>query len=329
MSQTVSLSERDLEAICLRAFPDRPQQQIAAITHFPSRQHEVVSFHLSWIADEGAQDEELIARRYVSTLSWWRPDDLAKAQRETTVTRWLFDQGFPVPKVYAREFGALGDVALFSRLPGEDWSETGLSFPEVVRPHVDRFAQLLAWLHSLIPPPEIFNVTPDVTLTAALANLMAMAIKIRMPELIQIVDAVLSKSYRVTETDRVLLHGDYHFSNALLEEGKISGIIDWEYAARGDPRWDVANAYSQLVDFDAANAADEFLAAYLYYSSREFSGPPLHMIVAPLQHWTIAEWLIKQRDEGKAPTFALAQDLIEMRDVHRHRTEMALQWLDE
>src|SRR5689334_8683755 len=126
----IAITERDLAALCARAFPDRTWQQIADLTHIPSRQHEIVSFHLSWHDDGGPHDEELLARRYVSTLSWWRPDDLGKAQRETSVIRWLFEQGFPVPEVYAREFGALGDVALFARLPGEDWSESGASFPE-------------------------------------------------------------------------------------------------------------------------------------------------------------------------------------------------------
>jgi aminoglycoside phosphotransferase (APT) family kinase protein len=329
LNQATGLTEQDIADVCARAFPDRNRHHISEVVPLPSRQHEMVTFRLHWDGIKGQKEESLILRRYVSTISWWRSDDLAKAQREASVTRWLHEQGFPVPRVYAREFSALGDVVLFSRIPGEDWSREALPFPEVVRPHVDRFAQLLAWLHSVKPPQEVRSVTPNVTLTSALANLMALAIQIRMPALPKIVDRVMSQSYRLSETERVLLHGDYHFSNVLLHEGEISGIIDWEYAAMGDPRWDVANAYSQLVDFDAAGAADAFLAAYLHYSGREFTGPPLHMIVVPLQQWIVSEWLVKLQAEGRAPTFALAQDLIELRDVHRRRAEMALQRLEE
>lgn len=325
MNQFTGLIAQDLIETCARAFPTRENQQVAKLEWLSSRQHEMVSFDLWWDAMGTRFEESLVLRRYVSTLSWWRPDDLAKAQRETSITRWLFDQGFPVPRIYAREFSAIGDVVLFSRLSGMDWSATDESFPEVVQPHVDRFAELLAWLHSLQPPRTVLDVTPTVTLTSALANLMAIAVQINLPTLQSAIDRVMNQAFSVQEPERVLLHGDYHFSNALLADGQISGIIDWEYAALGDPRWDVANAYSQLVDFDAASAADDFLAAYLYYSGREFSGPPLHMVVAPLQQWAASEWLVYRQSEGRTPTFALAHDLIGLRDVHRRRAETAMQ----
>ncbi len=323
------LTESDLAGLCFRAFPDRRHQRIGAITTLPSRQHEMVAFRLRWSTPGGEMDEPLVVRRYVSTLSWWRAEDLGKAQREATITSWLYNQGFPVPAVYAREFGALGDVVLFSRIPGGDWSKnTSSDFAATVRPHVVRFAQLLAWLHSLAPPHEVLAVTPSITLPMALANLMALAVRIQLPELTHSVERVTAQAYRAQETERVLLHGDYHFSNVLLFEGRISGIVDWEYCALGDPRWDVATAYSQLVDFDAAGAADEFLSAYLHFSGREFHGAPLHLIVAPLQQWAIAEWLVKQAAAGRAPTFAMAQELIDLRDVHRRRAQMAVNGLE-
>ena len=38
----------------------------------------------------------------------------------------------------------------------------------------------------------------------------------------------------------VFLHGDYWSGNIILENEKIKGVIDWEYAAIGDPLCDVA-----------------------------------------------------------------------------------------
>ncbi len=329
MTSRPTLSERDLEGLCRRAFPDRPNQRIGAVKQIHSRQHEMLAFQLRWRTNTGEFDEELVVRRYISTLSWWRPDDFGKAQREATVTPWLYTHGFPVPAVYAREFGALGDIVLFSRVPGQDWREEPGSFAEIVRPHIDRFAQMLVWLHSLEPPQAVLEVIPSVTLPNALANLMALAVKIGEKDLIAAVDAVLRHAFTVVETERVVLHGDYHFSNTLLFDGRISGIIDWEYCALGDPRWDVANAYSQLVDFDAASVADDFLSAYLRHSGREFAGPPLYMVAVPLQQWMVAEWLMKEQAEGRAPGFAMAQELIELRDVHRRRAQMAMDWLNQ
>lgn len=329
MSDYHGLTERDLVGLCKRAFPDRANQRITDVDHLPSRQHEMLAFGMHWSTPPGESTENLIARRYISTLSWWRPDDLGKAQRESTVTSWLYTQGFPVPKVYTREFGALGDIILFSRLPGQDWRGTEGSFSEVVRPHIDRFAELLALLHSFEPAQGVLDVIPSVTLPSAVANLMGLAVHIGDRHLIDSVNSVQRHAYAVIETERVVLHGDYHFSNALLLDGQISGIVDWEYCALGDPRWDIANAYNQLVDFDAASAADEFLNAYLRYSGRKFDESPLYMVVVPLQQWMLSEWLIKEQNEGRAPGFAMAQSLIEMRDVHRRRARRALEWLNQ
>ena len=322
-----SLTLDDLAAMCRRAFPERQVQQIDFIAPLHSRQHEMIAFDLRWQGRSGEYVLPLIARRYVSTLSWWRPDDYGKAQREVTVTRWLHQQGMPVAVVYSREFSALGDVVICSRMPGYDWSAEGRSFPSVALEQARGFAWLLARLHSLAAPPEVEAVTPLVSVPAAVAALAGLAIQVEQPDLSQAVEQATAHAYDVRETPPVVLHGDYHLSNVLMSEGQISGIVDWEYAARGDPRWDVANAYIQMVDFDASAAADAFLSAYLEFSGRSFEGPPIHTTLAALQQWTISEWLLRRQERGETQTFALARDLISLRDVHRRRAIRAMNWM--
>ena len=330
MAETRPLSTEDLVDICARAFPDRAGQTIVEVLPIKSRQHQMTSFELWWLNDAGVlKHEDLIVRRYVSTLSWWRPDDRGKAQREATVCRWLIAQDFPVPKVYVREFGPQGDVVLFSRLPHDGPALTGRTLKQAVEPHITQFARLLAQLHSLTPPDPVRQVVPKVTLPGAAANLVSLAFQIGLPELHTSVQQVMQHAFQVQELSPVLLHGDYHFLNALLHDNKISGIIDWEYSAIGDPRWDVANAYMQLVDFGAAEAADKFLATYLHYSGLEFEGPPLYNVITPLQQWAISEWLVQVEAKGELPGFALAQDLVASRDIHRNRAMKAMQWLDQ
>jgi aminoglycoside phosphotransferase (APT) family kinase protein len=329
MTHTPSLTLDDLRAICRRAFPERPIQDIDFIAPLHSRQHEMIAFDLRWTGRSAEYVEPLVVRRYVSTLSWWRPDDRGKAQREVTVMRWLHQQGMPVSVMYAREFGALGDVVLFSRLPGEDWSAEGRPFPAVALEQAGPFAWLLAKLHSLSPPDEVKAVVPLVTLPSVLATLTALAAQIGQPELDTAVQKAMAHAYDIQENPPVLLHGDYHLSNVLIANGQISGIIDWEYTALGDPRWDLANAYIQMVDFDAAEAADAFLSAYLENSGRTFEGPPLYNAVTALQQWVISEWLVRQGEEGNTPTFALARHLIKLRDVHQRRALQAMRWMDE
>jgi hygromycin-B 4-O-kinase len=40
--------------------------------------------------------------------------------------------------------------------------------------------------------------------------------------------------------ERCLLHGDFGFSNALTEDGRLSGILDWGLSLYGDPIYDLA-----------------------------------------------------------------------------------------
>jgi Ser/Thr protein kinase RdoA (MazF antagonist) len=317
-----------LIALCKRAFPERKKLQIADLTSLGSRQHEMIQFELWWFNDEGTFTETLIARRYVSTLSWWRPDDKGKAQRETTVMRWLDQEGFPVPKVYAREFGAFGDVVLFSRVPHDDLGFAGKPLGEVFAPYVEPFARTLAKLHSIRPTDEVRRVLPWVTLPGALANLTAISVQIDKPELSNAVEQVMPRAYEIEENLPCVIHGDYHFLNALLHEGKISGVIDWEYSAMADPRWDVANVYIQLTDFGAADAANAFLEHYLAHSERVFEGPPVYNVVAPIQQWAISEWIVQKQVDGDEFDFAMADDLTQLRDVHRRRALNALQLLD-
>lgn len=328
MSNQPTLTASIIADLCKHVFPDREHQHGDAIEALHSRQHEMVAFDLLWDSAQDVLREPLIVRRYVSTVSWWRVDDLGKAQREMNITRWLHEQDFPVPVAYGREFNALGDLVVFSRVPGSDWSASGLPFRDVIRANVETFARLLARLHTLVPPPEIRAVTPTVSLPIALANLGALAVRMRHNEIAGMADKAMKFAFDVPESTPVMLHGDYHFSNALLDEGRIAGIIDWEYAALGDPRWDVSNAYMQLVDFASADTANDFLQTYLAASGRTFEGPPLYNVVSSIQQWAVSEWLVRQQESGESLSFSLAQDLIALRDVHQRRASLALSALE-
>jgi aminoglycoside phosphotransferase (APT) family kinase protein len=57
-----------------------------------------------------------------------------------------------------------------------------------------------------------------------------------------------------------LLHGDIGFHNLLLDDGKLSAVVDWEFGHIGDAAEDLAyvrNTLGEQIDWDA------FIAAYL------------------------------------------------------------------
>ncbi|HEY4277953.1 MAG TPA: phosphotransferase family protein [Conexibacter sp.] len=58
-------------------------------------------------------------------------------------------------------------------------------------------------------------------------------------------DPVVDEAYawvRSREPDAVkpcLVHGDYRIGNCLIDNGRVSGILDWELCSVGDPRFDL------------------------------------------------------------------------------------------
>src|SRR5689334_4092922 len=83
------------------------------------------------------------------------------------------------------------------------------------------FDRLLALLHTLEPPEDVRAVTPTVTLPIAIANLTALAMRMQHEGIAALCEKAMRLAFDVPETAPVLLHGDYHFSNALLHEGQI------------------------------------------------------------------------------------------------------------
>ena len=58
-------------------------------------------------------------------------------------------------------------------------------------------------------------------------------------------DPVIDESYRWVRANQpdpvepALVHGDYRIGNSLIEDGRISAILDWELSHVGDPRFDI------------------------------------------------------------------------------------------
>jgi aminoglycoside phosphotransferase (APT) family kinase protein len=57
---------------------------------------------------------------------------------------------------------------------------------------------------------------------------------------------LLDGASRLAPRERVFLHGDLHLRHVLVEDGSVSGIIDWGDACTGDPSIDLQVAWSLL-----------------------------------------------------------------------------------
>ena len=74
-----------------------------------------------------------------------------------------------------------------------------------------------------------------------------------------LVQRVLADAERLPpSTDRVLTHGDLHLRHVLIDDGVLSGVIDWGDVCRSDPATDLVLMWSLLTP----GGRDRFLAAY-------------------------------------------------------------------
>ncbi|QEC50740.1 phosphotransferase family protein [Baekduia soli] len=101
-------------------------------------------------------------------------------------------------------------------------------------------------------------------------------------------DPVIEEAYawvRSREPDPVpacLVHGDYRIGNCLIEDGRVSGILDWELSYVGDPRFDLG--YMAL-DYHAGKfttPGSDLLAAvadrtWFYERYGELTGQPVDL----------------------------------------------------
>jgi aminoglycoside phosphotransferase (APT) family kinase protein len=70
------------------------------------------------------------------------------------------------------------------------------------------------------------------------------------------------------------VHRDYHPSNVLWSNGRVSGVVDWVNACRGPAGIDVAWCRHNLANLHGVSAADDFLSAYIEAAGSDFEYDP-------------------------------------------------------
>jgi aminoglycoside phosphotransferase (APT) family kinase protein len=70
------------------------------------------------------------------------------------------------------------------------------------------------------------------------------------------------------------IHRDYHPSNVLWLNGRLSGVVDWVNGCRGPAGIDVAWCRHNLANLHGVSVADDFLAAYIAAAGSEFEYDP-------------------------------------------------------
>jgi aminoglycoside phosphotransferase (APT) family kinase protein len=104
-----------------------------------------------------------------------------------------------------------------------------------------------------------------------------------------------------------LLHGDYWAQNLLWHGGQITGVLDWEDAAIGDPLADVAAASVELRYLFGRPGQARFIAAYSAFRPVEAHRLALWQVyVAASAHHFMSGWQLPPADEANRRREGLA-----------------------
>jgi aminoglycoside phosphotransferase (APT) family kinase protein len=196
---------------------------------------------------------------------------------ESTVQNVLAGEGYPVAQAYftCTDMSILGGAFfIMDFLPGKPMITAPIeTIPEVL-------GKTHAALHGINPEPLIKSLSEQGIdkNTLGLSNRFDW-LKDRASKLPWIRDGVdwLIKN-RPLEPERLAVcHGDFHPLNILIQDGKITGVLDWPGFLIADPALDIANtivlttipskhlAYTVEQDFSSVDwkmAAELYLDAY-------------------------------------------------------------------
>ncbi|HZO07462.1 MAG TPA: phosphotransferase family protein [Solirubrobacterales bacterium] len=170
--------------------------------------------------------------------------------QEFAIYEAIEDEPVPSPRVHgyqpADETAFGGPFFLMDKLPGKavnvwrqrDRDELTENW-EGSRTLAEDFVDRMAAIH-LVDPAKLAGAAVARDFRQTVARWRAIYEEVHLVE-----DPVVEEAYAwllENEPDPVqprLVHGDYRIGNCLIDKGRLSGVLDWELASIGDPRFDL------------------------------------------------------------------------------------------
>ncbi|MCH7735308.1 MAG: phosphotransferase [Chloroflexi bacterium] len=247
------------------------------------------------ITEKSGAKLRIVVRRY---NNYWAENDPDIASREFKTLELLAKTNVPAP--WPIWFETSGDIfgaptIVQSRLPGR----ADLA-PADLDAWLDRLADALAALH---------RAEFDSAATAHLkSHPEQLARDLKREGLIrrcakhpdgERVLRVLDSSWPAMPR-QTLIHTDYWPGNTVWSRGKLTGIVDWEMPALGEPAYDVAYCRQDLAMLFGLDAADRFLTHYEDVSGSRIEQPHFwDLLVATRAMGILSLWLPGYLDLGR------------------------------
>jgi aminoglycoside phosphotransferase (APT) family kinase protein len=183
-------------------------------------------------------------------------NDCHRIHNEYRIIRAVFERGFPAPEALwldtEHELLPGGDFIVMRRAPGETGGNVFRSKDSISRQLLQVLAEAMARLHTMPPCLELGDLTQSIR-TDAWSLSIPESITRYLQEWLHIYQTNthnpsltlmglygwLLANVPQAEGRPALLHGDIGFHNMVVHEGRLSVLLDWEFAHVGDPAEDL------------------------------------------------------------------------------------------
>lgn len=321
----MDIASEQLTAICCKAFPERSGLKVGPLNPLESSQHAMAAFRLE---SDDAPPQPVIFRRYTSPLGWHRLEDPDRAGREQRVLGWLSGEGFPVPEVYAAGSDDLGGWLLMEALPGRGWwHPLGLvDFKRVLPGIVKQQVALMVRLHTLEPEPLQAQDTllPVITAAGVLETYRAVAEHVARRSvdegiLVAALRRVADLFEEIEERPPRLINGDAALTNIIVLPGEEQPAwLDWDEAALGDPRWDIAALVESLHGaYQMEELAGWAAQTYARDTLRSLKNLDAWVALRAVIRWAQCAWLQDQIRARRSFDFPSLGRFLDAYDSHR------------
>jgi aminoglycoside phosphotransferase (APT) family kinase protein len=252
--------------------------------------------------------------------------DPQRARREAAVQNALAELDYPAPRVFAFESGIEplgGPFLIMERMPGrvigselEGLSIRGLGqtatillqLPRIRRDVLRLWDEAQTRLHALpasgfVERVESAGVPADgFTFDSIFAGERASAAEFGLNGLRPLIDWLMANKPLQSQAP-VVCHGDFHPSNVLAEQGRVTGVIDWVKATIADPAFDYGAVISILatVPISVPAGVDRLLRAVMNNLARAHSRPyrSLSESEGALRYYQVFNCLVQLVTVGK------------------------------
>jgi aminoglycoside phosphotransferase (APT) family kinase protein len=202
-------------------------------------------------ARKQGREFSVVLRRF--TLKEWLEEEPDLAAHEASALRTAARTGIPVPELIAFDEGRVCDVpaVLMTYLPGKVELK-----PNDLDGWLNGLADALVLIHQIKADDHLWDYYPWFDMDTLKAPAWS-----KHPDLWPQAFEIVGGPWPVYRP--VFIHRDYHPTNVLWQDSKVSGVVDWVNACLGPAGIDLAHCRWNLVNIYGVEAADKFLGHYI------------------------------------------------------------------